>query len=49
MKNPKRPTRKQKEKMKCLPAPKNWLVVSDNQGRLKVIHRITSEIRELGA
>ena len=49
MKHGRKPTRAQKDKMKSLPAPKNWLVERDVPGCFRVIHRVTKEVRRLGA
>lgn len=49
MKNPKNPTRKQKERLKSLGMiPKNWLIIREYPA-LEVMHRLSGKTRRLGA
>jgi len=49
MKNPRKPTRKQKELLKKLRLnPANWLVCSKQvPGKLVIVHRYTGHTREI--
>lgn len=50
MKNPKKPTRNQKIKLKSLGLnPANWMIIKDCQGCFVIVHRVSEEVRRLGA
>ena len=50
MKNGKRPTMAQKIRLKALKLiPENWLISKCSQAELVVVHRVSGEVRRLGA
>ena len=50
MKNPKRPTMTQKLKLKSLGIiPNNWLVSRNTPAEFVIVHRVSGEVRRLGA
>ena len=50
MKNPKKPTMAQKLRMKELGIiPENWLVSRNTPTEFVVVHRVSGEVRRLGA
>ena len=50
MKNPKKPTMAQKLRMKALGIiPENWLVSRNTPTEFVVEHRVSGEVRRLGA
>jgi len=50
LKNPKAPTKSQKLRMKALGLiPENWLISKNSTTEFVVVHRVSGEVRRLGA
>lgn len=49
MKHGRKPTLKQRAKLKSLPSPENWLISKNTPTEFVVVHRVSGEVRRLGA
>ena len=49
MKHGRKPTVAQRAKLKSLPSPDNWLISKCSPAELVVVHRVSGEVRRLGA